>query len=99
MTRSQKHFGELKSIHLIGIGGSGMIGLAMVLQKKGFNISGSDLQMTEELSSLKALGAKVQLGHDPRYIKSSDVVVASTVAVTSDVVVDGNKLFAAQYLR
>ena len=78
MTRSQKHFGELKRIHLIGIGGSGMIGLAMVLQKKGFNISGSDLQMTEELSSLKALGAKVQLGHDPRYIKSSDVVVAST---------------------
>ena len=78
MTRSQKHFGELKRIHLIGIGGSGMIGLAMVLQKKGFNISGSDLQMTEELSSLKALGAKVQLGHDPRYIKSSDVVVASS---------------------
>ena len=34
--------------------------------------------MTEELSSLKALGAKVQLGHDPRYIKSSDVVVASS---------------------
>ena len=65
MTRSQKHFGELKRIHLIGIGGSGMIGLAMVLQKKGFIISGSDLQMTEELSSLKALGAKVQLGHDP----------------------------------
>ena len=62
MTRSQKHFGELKRIHLIGIGGSGMIGLAMVLQKKGFNISGSDLQMTEELSSLKALGAKVRTG-------------------------------------
>ena len=78
MTRSQKHFGELKRIHLIGIGGSGMIGLAMVLQKKGFNISGSDLQMTEELSWLKALGAKVQLGHDPRHIKSSDVVVASS---------------------
>ena len=78
MTRSQKHFGELKRIHLIGIGGSGMIGLAMVLQKKGFNISGSDLQMTEELSSLKALGAKVQLGHDPRSVSYTHLTLPTT---------------------
>ena len=71
-------FQKFKHIHMIGIGGSGMIGVATILQKRGFNISGSDLVLTDEVKDLKKLGAKVQIGHEPRLIKTADLVVASS---------------------
>jgi len=71
-------FQKFKHIHMIGIGGSGMIGVATILQKRGFNISGSDLVLTDEVEDLKKLGAKVQIGHEPRLIKKADLVVASS---------------------
>jgi len=71
-------FQKFKKIHMIGIGGSGMIGVATILQKRGFKVSGSDLVITDELKELKKLGAKVQIGHEPRLIKNADLVVASS---------------------
>mgnify|MGYP001394455850 FL=1 len=71
-------FQKFKKIHMIGIGGSGMIGVAMILQKRGINVTGSDLSLTPELKELKKLGSKVQLGHEPRLIKNADLVVASS---------------------
>ena len=84
MHKSIDHFGDLKRIHLIGIGGSGMVGLARILLKKGFLISGSDLVMTDELNTLKKIGARIQLGHHPRYIKHTDLVVASSAISRSN---------------
>ena len=63
---------------MIGIGGSGMIGVATILQKRGFKVTGSDLVITDELKELKKLGAKVQIGHEPKFIKNADLVVASS---------------------
>ena len=71
-------FQKFKRIHMIGIGGSGMIGVATILQKRGFTVSGSDLTITDEVKELIRLGAKVQLGHEPRLIKNVDLVVASS---------------------
>ena len=71
-------FQQFKKIHMIGIGGSGMIGVATILQKRGFKVTGSDLVITDELKELKKLGAKVQIGHEPRLIKKADLVVASS---------------------
>jgi UDP-N-acetylmuramate--alanine ligase len=71
-------FQQFKKIHMIGIGGSGMIGVATILQKRGFKVTGSDLVITDELKELKQLGAKVQIGHEPRLIKKADLVVASS---------------------
>ena len=71
-------FQKFKKIHMIGIGGSGMIGLATILQKRGFKVTGSDLVITDELKELKKLGAKVQIGHEPKLIKNTDLVVASS---------------------
>ena len=71
-------FKKFKKIHMIGIGGSGMIGVAMILQKRGFAVTGSDLLVSSELKELKKLGAKVQIGHEPRLIKNADLVVASS---------------------
>ncbi|MDC0942400.1 UDP-N-acetylmuramate--L-alanine ligase [Gammaproteobacteria bacterium] len=71
-------FQKFKKIHMIGIGGSGMIGVATILQKRGFKVTGSDLVITDELKELKKLGAKVQIGHEPRLIQKADLVVASS---------------------
>ena len=71
-------FQKFKKIHMIGIGGSGMIGVATILQKRGFKVTGSDLVITDELKELKKLGAKVQIGHEPRLIQKTDLVVASS---------------------
>ena len=71
-------FQKFKKIHMIGIGGSGMIGVATILQKRGFKVTGSDLVLTDELKELKKLGAKVQIGHDPKLIMNADLVVASS---------------------
>ena len=71
-------FQKFKKIHMIGIGGSGMIGVATILQKRGFKVTGSDLVITDELKELKKLGAKVQIGHEPRLVQKADLVVASS---------------------
>ena len=71
-------FQKFKKIHMIGIGGSGMIGVATILQKRGFKVTGSDLVITDELKELKKLGAKVQIGHEPRLVKNANLVVASS---------------------
>ena len=71
-------FQKFKKIHMIGIGGSGMIGVATILQKRGFKVTGSDLVITDELKELKKLGVKVQIGHEPRLVKNANLVVASS---------------------
>ncbi|MFH1541127.1 MAG: UDP-N-acetylmuramate--L-alanine ligase [Elusimicrobiota bacterium] len=76
---------KFKNIHFIGIGGSGMSGIAEVLLNLGFNVSGSDLKETDVTKRLSKLGAKIKIGHKKENIQDSkiDVVVTST-AVTKD---------------
>lgn len=69
---------RINHIHLIGIGGSGMAGIAEVLLNQGFKITGSDMTagpMTERLASL---GAKISIGHQKENIQGADAVVVST---------------------
>ena len=54
---SKLGFQKFKKIHMIGIGGSGMIGIATILQKTGFKITGSDLVISDELKELKELSS------------------------------------------
>ena len=72
------NFKKIKHIHFIGIGGSGMIGIARVLLKKGYKVSGSDITETHELKKLKKNGAKVYIGHDKANIKNVNLVVVSS---------------------
>ncbi len=74
---------KIKNIHFIGIGGSGMSGIAEVLLNLGYNVSGSDLGTNAATERLSSLGAKVLLGHDAAYVAGADAVVTST-AVKSD---------------
>jgi len=67
-----------KHVHLIGIGGIGMSGIAHLLLKNGAKVSGSDLKDGPILAELRALGCKVYIGHSPENAKSADVVVYSS---------------------
>ena len=76
-------FGKTNNIHFIGIGGIGMSGMAELLYKLGFNISGSDLKKSEITAKLKSIGIKVTKGHLKKNINGADVVVYSS-AVTDE---------------
>ena len=69
---------RIQSIHFIGIGGSGMSGIAEVLLNLGYRISGSDLADSATTQRLVSLGARVELGHDGENLGSADVVVVSS---------------------
>ena len=74
---------KVKSIHFIGVGGSGMSGIAEVLVNQGFEVSGSDLAESATTRRLAAAGIKVHIGHKPENVLEADAVVAST-AVKED---------------
>ncbi|WP_028601526.1 UDP-N-acetylmuramate--L-alanine ligase [Ottowia thiooxydans] len=73
----------IRHIHFVGIGGSGMSGIAEVLHNLGYKISGSDLSDSSTLQRLAALGIKTFVGHDAANTESADAVVTST-AVKAD---------------
>ncbi|TFV54109.1 UDP-N-acetylmuramate--L-alanine ligase [Geodermatophilus sp. DF01-2] len=69
---------ELGAVHFVGIGGAGMSGIARILLARGVPVSGSDRRDTPTLLALRALGARVELGHDPAHLGGADTVVVST---------------------
>ena len=73
----------IKHIHFIGIGGSGMSGIAEVLHNLGYVISGSDLADSAISRRLAGLGIQIFVGHDASHITLADAVVTST-AVKQD---------------
>lgn len=69
---------KIKHIHFVGIGGSGMNGIAEVLLNLGFGVSGSDLSENAATKRLSQLGAAVSIGHAGQNLRDADVVVVST---------------------
>jgi UDP-N-acetylmuramate--alanine ligase len=67
-----------RHVHFVGIGGVGMSAIARVLLAMGIAVSGSDLKTTNTLEKLRALGARVHLGHGSGNIKGADAVVISS---------------------
>ena len=74
---------KIKHIHFVGIGGSGMNGIAEVLINLGFKVSGSDLAESAVTQRLQTLGASIHYGHDAKNLQDADAVVTST-AVKAD---------------
>ncbi len=75
--------GKTKKIHFVGIGGIGMSGIAELLLNQGFEISGSDLHLSEITKHLQSKGANISKGHNSKLIQDVDVVVKSS-AVKND---------------
>ncbi len=68
----------VKHLHFVGIGGSGMSGIAEILHNLGYQVSGSDQSDSATLQRLKSLGITTFVGHDARHIGKADAVVTST---------------------
>lgn len=69
---------RIKRIHFIGIGGTGMCGIAEVLNNQGYSISGSDMRASTATRRLQLAGIQVFFGHARDYVEGVDVVVVST---------------------
>ncbi|HEX9284227.1 MAG TPA: UDP-N-acetylmuramate--L-alanine ligase [Nitrospirales bacterium] len=71
-------FRKIQHIHFVGIGGAGMSGIAEVLLTLGYHVSGSDLQESETVQRIRALGGTVFIGHDASNVGAAQVVVVSS---------------------
>lgn len=85
---------RIKKIHFIGIGGSGMSGIAEVLLTQGYVISGSDKNTNAVTKRLAGLGATIFQGHDATYVGGADAIV-----VSSSIVANNPEVQAAQQAR
>ena len=73
--QTQPVFGRTRHIHMVGIGGIGMSGMAEILLLRGYKVSGSDQSESETTRRLKKLGAAIFKNHSPDNIEGADVVV------------------------
>ena len=80
---SRNTMGSIRQIHMVGIGGSGMGGIAEVLLNLGYRVTGSDLKKNAVTRRLADQGAVIHQGHESAYIEGCDVVVISS-AVTDE---------------
>src|SRR5919108_5728306 len=71
-------FRKIQHIHLVGIGGAGMSGIAEVLLTLGYKVTGSDLQASETTRRLEELGGRIFIGHHESNIGQAQVVVISS---------------------
>jgi UDP-N-acetylmuramate--alanine ligase len=85
---------RIKRIHFIGIGGSGMCGIAEVLLNQGYEISGSDISESVTTRHLEKLGATVFLGH-----RASNVEKANVIVVSSAINEENPEIIAARQKR
>ena len=69
---------RINAIHFVGIGGSGMSGIAEVLLNLGYAVQGSDLKAGAVTRRLESLGARVFIGHRAENVAGADVVVVSS---------------------
>lgn len=71
-------FDDLGRVHVIGIAGAGMSGLARILLARGVVVSGCEARESDTVAALRALGADIRIGHDPSHLDDVDTVVYST---------------------
>ena len=76
--RRQPWFGQIRHVHMVGIGGIGMSSIAHILLARGYRVTGSDLHLGETTDPLQQKGAIIHEGHDKRHVKNADVVVYSS---------------------
>ena len=69
---------DIGPIHFVGIGGIGMNGIAEMLRNLGYNVRGSDVSESANVSRLRDKGIKISVGHTAENVAGADVVVVST---------------------
>jgi len=82
--QTQPVFGRTRHIHMVGIGGIGMSGIAEILLQRNYKVTGSDNSLGETTERLQELGATVYEGHDEKNIEGADVVVYTSAVKASE---------------
>lgn len=83
----------LGRVHFVGVGGAGMSGIARIMLARGIVVSGCDAKESRSLTALRALGARVEIGHDARHADETDtLVVSSAIRPTNPDVVEAQRL-------
>lgn len=77
-------FRKIQHIHFVGIGGSGMSGIAEVLLTLGYHVTGSDVAPSDTTRRLETLGGRIFIGHDASHVKGAQVVVVSSAVHESN---------------
>ncbi|MGR9072234.1 MAG: UDP-N-acetylmuramate--L-alanine ligase [Gammaproteobacteria bacterium] len=80
--------GHIERVHFVGIGGTGMSGIAEVLLNLGFEVSGSDIKESAVTRRLADLGVAIKIGHARENVENADVVVASSAVDRSNEEID-----------
>ena len=80
-----KRMRRINCVHFVGIGGSGMSGIAEVMLSLGYDVQGSDLQANKQTRRLDKLGATIFIGHSADNIKKADAVVVSSAVDDTNV--------------
>lgn len=84
--------GRTRRVHFVGIGGSGMSGIAELLANLGYAVSGSDARLSPVTAHLASLGVRIEEGHDARHVGDADVVVySSAVRPTNEEIVEATR--------
>lgn len=81
----ENYMRRIKRVFFIGIGGSGMNGIAEVMLNSGFSVAGSDVRASEVTERLQALGARVYIGHAAEHVENMDAVVVSSAIAADNV--------------
>ena len=79
-----KRMRRIHCVHFVGIGGSGMSGIAEVMLSLGYQVQGSDLKNNAQVQRLRRLGATVFIGHDAANVAEADAVVVSSAVDNSN---------------
>jgi UDP-N-acetylmuramate--alanine ligase len=79
----KNRYRKLKHIHMVGIGGTGMSGIAEVLLNLGYQVSGTDVADSDATQRLLHLGAEISIGHRAEKVEGADVIVISS-AISED---------------
>ena len=82
--QTQPVFGNTRHIHMVGIGGIGMSGMAEILLHRGYKVTGSDGKLSETTQRLTDIGATVYEGHAAEHIEGADVVVYTSAVIVSE---------------
>jgi UDP-N-acetylmuramate--alanine ligase len=82
--QTQPVFGRTRQIHMVGIGGIGMSGIAEILLLRGYKVTGSDNNLSETTERLEELGAKIYKGHAASNIEGADVVVYTSAVAAEE---------------
>ncbi len=77
-------FRKIRHIHLVGIGGSGMSGIAEVLLTLGYKVTGSDLAPSDNTRRLETLGGHIFIGHEASQVDGAEVVVISSAVQSTN---------------